>query len=138
MNKKRLSSVVGVVVLAVFSPTLAGCAGGPVVSCDGKANNVHHSSGTSTSMDGKATGTCTAAVSVSGYVEIQQKTSSGWSSIKRTSFSFVTTPNKKFTRMAATKCRKGTFRTYSSVVGTYKGQSETRRSTSGETKNPCS
>ena len=138
MNKKRLSSLVAVLGLAVASPVLAGCAGGPVVSCDGKANNVHHSTGTPSSMDGKATGTCTAAVSITGYVEIQQKTKSGWSSIKRTSFSLVTAPNKKFTRQTATKCRKGTFRTYSYVVGTYKGQSETRRSTSGETKNPCS
>lgn len=108
------------------------------MSCEGKAHNVHQSSGTPSSMDGKATGTCTAAVSVSGYVEIQQKTSSGWHSVKRSPISLVTTPNKKFTRQAATKCRKGTFRTYSYVVGTYNGQSETRRSTSGETKNPCS
>jgi hypothetical protein len=88
-------------------------------------------------MDGKVTGTCNAAVSIKGFVEIQQSTSSGWHSIKRTSFTLVSVPGKKFTRMAATTCRKGRFRTYSSVVGTYKGQSETRRSTSQETVNPC-
>ncbi|MGI8459389.1 MAG: hypothetical protein ACR2LI_14940 [Propionibacteriaceae bacterium] len=134
---KKLSAVLAAVGLVLGGATLTGCAGGPAVECGGKANNVHHSSGTSSSMDGKVTGSCTAAVSINGYVEIQQKTSRGWVSIKRTSFSLVSTPNKKFTRMAATKCRKGTFRLHSHVVGTYKGQSQTRNSTSGQTKNPC-
>lgn len=136
--KRFASAFVASVVLA--TPFLSGCAaGGTVITCTGKANNVHQSSGTRTAMDGKATGQCNAAVSINGFVEIQKKSSSGsWYSYKRTAFSLVTTPGKKFTRQAATKCAKGTFRTYSYVVGTYKGVSETRRNTSGETRNPCS
>ena len=136
MNKAAALLVPGLLISAL---SLAGCAGGPVVTCEGKASNVHQSSGTPSDMVGKATGKCSAVVSINGFVEIQRKTSSGnWYSYKRTSFSLVTTPGKAFTRQAATHCARGSFRTYSYVVGTYKGESETRRSTSGITVNPCS
>lgn len=128
---------------ALVSALLAGsavtaCAGAPAVSCSGQANNVHQSSGTPSDMVGKATGSCTAAVSLNGFVEIQRRSSTGsWYSYKRTPFALVATPGVKFTRQAATQCRRGSYRTYTYVVGTYKGQSETRRSTSGITTNPC-
>ena len=116
---------------------ITGCAGGPAVSCSGQANNVIRSSGTSSDMVGKATGSCTAAVALNGFVEIQRQASSGvWYSYKRTPFSLVAKPGVKFTRQAATRCARGKYKTYSYVVGTYKGESETRRSTSGITSTP--
>lgn len=126
-----------------LAPVLSGCAvGGTVVECDAtayKANNVHQSHGTPTDIVGKASGKCTAAVSLKGYVEIQRKNSSGaWYSYERTPFNFGAVPNKSFTRQAATRCAKGTFRTHFYVVGTFKGQSQSQDKVSGETKNPCS
>lgn len=135
----RKFRVLAVSMLLAATPLLSGCAvGGVVVECDGRANNVHQSRGTPSDIVGKATGECTAAVALQGYVEIQRKNRSGaWYSLKRTPFSFVATPSKSFTRQAATRCQSGTFRTHSYVVGTFKGKSETRERYSGETRNPC-
>jgi hypothetical protein len=133
----RVKAIVGIVAAIAASVSLSGCAG-TVVECTGQANNTHRSSGTPSDMVGKATGQCNAPVAVVGYVAIQQQTGpTDWYSIKRTNFSLTTTPGVTFTRQAATSCRKGTFRTYAYVVGTYKGQSETRTSASGTTTNPC-
>ncbi len=138
MRWTQRASRLGAAAVLLVGPALAGCAGAPAVSCAGRANNVHRSSGTPSDMVGKATGSCTAAVSLRGFVEIQRKSSTGaWYSVKRSSFALVTVPGARFTRQAATRCARGSFRTYSYVVGTYKGQSETRRSTSGVTSNPC-
>jgi hypothetical protein len=125
------------------APLVSGCAvGGTVVECDGtayRAQNVHQSHGRPTDIVGKANGKCTAPVALHGYVELQRKNSAGsWYSYKRTTFDFVAPTNKTFTRQAATRCAKGTFRTHFYVVGTYKGRSETQDRVSGATKNPCS
>lgn len=61
------SSLAGAIVLI---PLLTGCSGAPIVSCSGSAHNVHRSSGTPTAMVGKVTGSCSAPVSVNGFVEI--------------------------------------------------------------------
>jgi hypothetical protein len=136
--KARAALLAGSVLLTV--PVMSGCAGG-AITCSGKANNVHQSNGTPSDMVGKATGTCNAVVEVTGYVEIQRydNTSdrSRWRQYARSDFSLTTIPGKQFTRQAAAKCAKGTFRTFSEVTGTYKGQSETRDDASDATTNPC-
>lgn len=118
---------------------LSGCAAvNEGVSCTGKANNVHQSAGTPSDMVGKATGSCTGVVTISGYVEIQGKIGPAWYNKKRTTITaFNTVPNKSFTRQAATHCSSGTFRTKTVIKGTYKGQSHTETRYSGAVTNPC-
>jgi len=138
-SSRHSLAAVGSLLILAASTALAGCAAvADGVSCSGTANNVHRSSGTSSDMVGKGTGSCTGAVEISGYVEIQRLSGSTWVMQKRTGIdTFTTVSGVRFTRQAATSCRSGTFRTKTYVRGTYKGESHAVTRYSGKTTNPC-
>jgi len=102
-----LAPVVATAILATTS-----CAVAPGVECTGNAQQVHRSSGTPSDMVAKSTLRCSAAVRMTGYIEIQRRNSAGdWYTYKRTDVSsFTTVPGATHTRQAATRCARGTFR----------------------------
>lgn len=140
MNRLRN---IGVVILGVVPLLVSGLTGCAVdvngVICEGNTNNVHHSAGTPSNIVAKSTVKCPAAVSVSGYVEIQRKNTAGsWYTYKRTTISpFTTKAGVTYTRQAASTCSKGSFRNKTYVSGTYNGKTVTGTTYSGVTVNPC-
>ena len=108
-------------------PLLSGCAAGVGTAwCDFSTNNVHNSTGTPSDMVAKSRATCSSAVHVSGYIEIEKQGFLGtWSTYAHQEIEpFTATPGKQVTRQVAAPCAKGSFRNKTHVVASYDGETK--------------